>query len=79
MLKLNNRIDDERAELLNRFNYTNEDLLSSEEINIYQFNREKSHTTIQKLSTGKYGFIVPSFNQAIDKLMSEIFAFQEDE
>ena len=79
MIKLNNRMDDDRAELLNRFNYKQEDLLSPDEINVYQFNREESHTDIQKLSAGKYGFIVPSFNQAIDKLMSEIFAFQEDE
>ena len=79
MIKLNNRPKDEREELLREFGYTDEDLLTSEEINLYQFERGDKHTTIQKLKSGKYGFVVPSFNKAIDRLMSEIFAFQEDD
>ena len=79
MIKLRNRSEEERKELLKEFGYTEEDLLSPEEINLYQFEREDKHTTIQKLKSGKYGFVVPSFNKAIDRLMSEIFAFQEDD
>ena len=79
MIKLNNHLEDEREELLKEFRYTDEDLLSPEEINLYQFERGDKHTTIQKLQSGKYGFVVPSFNNAIDRLMSEIFAFQEDD
>lgn len=79
MIKLNNHLEDEREELLKEFRYTDEDLLSPEEINLYQFERGDKHTTIQKLQSGKYGFVVPSFNKAIDRLMSEIFAFQEDD
>ena len=79
MIKLNNRPEEEREELLKEFGYTVEDLLSPKEINLYQFERDDKHTTIQKLQSGKYGFVVPSFNKAIDRLMSEIFAFQEDD
>lgn len=79
MIKLNNRSKEECEELLKEFGYTNEDLLAPEEINLYQFERGDKHTTIQKLQSGKYGFVVPSFNKAIDRLMSEIFAFQEDD
>ena len=79
MIKLNNRPEDKREELLKEFRYTDEDLLSPEETNLYQFERGDKHTTIQKLQSGKYGFVVPSFNKAIDRLMSEIFAFQEDD
>ena len=79
MIKLNNRSKKEREELLREFGYTEEDLLTPEEINLYQFERGDKHTTIQKLKSGKYGFVAPSFNKAIDKLMSEIFAFQEDD
>ena len=78
MIKLNNRSADEREELLKEFNYTKEDLLNPDEINLYQFERGEKITTIQKLKSGTYGFVAPSFNKAIDKLMSEIFAFQED-
>lgn len=79
MIKLNNRPENEREELLKEFGYTREDLLSPEEINLYQFERGDKHTTIQKLQSGKYGFVVPSFNKAIDELMSEIFAFQKED
>ena len=79
MIKLNNRSKEEREELLREFRYNEEDLLSPEEINLYQFERGDKQTTIQKLQSGKYGFVVPSFNKAIDRLMSEIFAFQEDD
>ena len=79
MIKLRNRSEKECEELLKEFEYTEEDLLTPEEINLYQFERGDKHTTIQKLQSGKYGFVVPSFNKAIDILMSEIFAFQEDD
>ena len=79
MIKLSNRSKEEREELLKEFSYTEEDLLTPKEINLYQFERGVKHTTIQKLKSGKYGFVVPSFNKAIDELMSEIFAFQEDD
>ena len=79
MIKLNNRPDADRQQLLQDFNYTSEDLLSPEEINLYQFERGEKHTKITKLQSGKYGFVVPSFNNSIDKLMTEIFAFQDQE
>ena len=79
MIKLNNRSEEEREDLLKEFGYTEEDLLTPEEINLYQFERGDKHTTIKKLASDRYGFVAPSFNKAIDELMSEIFAFQEDE
>ena len=79
MIKLNNRTSEVRSELLEKFSYTNDDLLNPEEINLYQFDRSEKQTIIKKLESNKYGFVVPSFNKAIDKLMSEIFAFQEEE
>ena len=79
MIKLHNRSEEEREELLKEFGYTEEDLLTPEEINLYQFERGDKHTAIKKLESAKYGFVAPSFNKAIDELMSEIFAFQEDE
>ena len=79
MIKLNTRSEQERDRLLGQFNYTKDDLLSPDEINLYQFTREDTHTTIKSLESGKYGFVVPSFNKAIDELMQEIFAFQEND
>lgn len=78
MIKLNNRSED-REELLQQFNYTEDDLLNPDEINLYQFERGETHTNIQKLKSGKYGFVANLFNKAIDELVDEIYAFQEVE
>ena len=79
MIKLNNRSVDEREELLKEFNYNNDDLLTPEEINLYQFERGEKTTAIKKLVSGKYGFVANLFNKAIDELVNEIHAFQEVE
>lgn len=79
MIKLNNRPTQERNDLLKQFNYTDDDLLHSNDIALYQFNRQEQNTTIQKLQSGKYGFVVPSFNDAIAELLTEVLAFQGDD
>ena len=79
MIKLYNRSEQDREDLLERFHYTKDDLLSPDEINLYQFTREEKQTLIEPLKSGKYGFVVPSFNKAIDELTQEIFAFQEED
>ena len=79
MIKLNNRSAEERKELLKEFAYSEEDLLTPTEINLYQFERETEYTSIQKLESGKYGFVGNLFNKAIDELVAEIYAFQGEE
>lgn len=79
MIKLNNRSTEEKEELLKEYKYKAEDLLSPEEINLYQFERGEKHTEIQKLESGKYGFVGNLFNKAIEELVNEIYAFQEVE
>lgn len=79
MIKLNNRSADEREALLKEFNYNDDDLLTPEEINLYQFERGEKTTAIKKLTSGKYGFVANLFNKAIDELVNEIYAFQEVE
>ena len=51
MIKLNNR-STEREELMKEFNYSEEDLLTPEEINLYQFERGEKLTAIKKLESG---------------------------
>lgn len=79
MIKLSNRSAEEREKLLKEFGYSKEDLLTPNEINLYQFEREVQHTSVQKLESGKYGFVGNLFNKAIDELAAEIYAFQEDD
>lgn len=77
MIKLKNHPDCEK--LLEEFSYTKDDLLGEGEITLYQFKRKEHETSIERLNPGKYGFIVPTFNDANDKLLEEILAFQGDD
>lgn len=79
MINLDNRSAEEREKLLKEFEYSEEDLLTPTEISLYQFEREDNYTSIQKLESGKYGFVGNLFNKAIDELVAEIYAFQEEE
>lgn len=77
MIKLKNH--PECKKLLEEFSYTKDDLLGENEIVLYQFKRKEHETTIERLKSGKYGFVVPTFNDANDKLFEEILAFQGDD
>lgn len=77
MIKLKNHPDCKK--ILKEFSYTKDDLLGENEIALYQFKRKECETTIERLKSGKYGFVVPTFNDANEKLLEEILAFQEDD
>lgn len=79
MIKLKNRLPAEQKKLMKKFNYAAQDLLSSSEINVYQFQRDEKNTCITKLESGKYGFVVPTFNDSIEELFDEIHEFQGDD
>lgn len=54
-------------------------ILGPDEISMYQFVAcEDGKNQLLELQCTQYGFIVPTFNDALDKIMSEVYAFQED-
>ena len=78
MIKLNN--NPSSAELMSEFGYTPEDLLDTKDISMYQFTPVSDNKTeLHKLESTPYGFVVPTFNDALDKLVQEVYAFQEDQ
>jgi hypothetical protein len=47
---------------------------------MYQFKEnEDGTTTLEELKRGEYGFIVPTFNDALDNILEEVYTIQEDE
>ena len=66
-------------ELQQEYGYKKEDLLSREDVQMYQFVTENNgKTRLLSLEATKYGFIVPTFNNALEKIIGEVYAFQED-
>ncbi|WP_414733329.1 AAA family ATPase [Acetobacterium carbinolicum] len=77
MIKLDNNKD--KAKLMEEYSYSKEDMINREMITMYQFNTDnKGKTTIESLESNEYGFIVPTFNAALENLVNEVYAFQED-
>ena len=77
MMKLKNHV--RSSELQKEYGYRKEDLLSREDVQMYQFvpdNNGKTH--LEALEATKYGFVVPTFNNALEKIVEEMYAFQED-
>lgn len=73
MIKLYNNPD--KISLMKDWNIKEDYLLALEDIALY----EVKNNNITQLKAGPYGYIVPSLNKYLDKLMSEIYAFQPDD
>lgn len=73
MIKLQNNPD--KISLMKDWNIKEDYLLALDDIALYEV---KDNNIIQ-LKAGPYGYVVPSLNKYLDKLMSEIYAFQPDD
>lgn len=77
MMKLKNHV--RSNELQQEYGYRKTDLLCKADIQMYQFAAENNGTTrLISLEATKYGFVVPTFNNALEKIVEEVYAFQED-
>lgn len=75
MIKLGKRQDCQ--EICEKLNYTEKDILKCNQIKVYQFNEAiKGKTEVQELPCGENGFCVPTFNDALDKIMDEAYEIQ---
>lgn len=77
MMKLKNHT--QCSELMQEYGYTQNDLLDKNDIKMYQFVPENNgKTRLTSLEATNYGFVVPTFNNALEKIVEEVYAFQED-
>ena len=73
MLKKSNNA----KKLMKQYGYKKEDLLDMNNINLYQFKQEEDGRSILiPLEKTDYGFVVPTFNDSLSKLLDETSAFQ---
>lgn len=76
MIRLSGRED--REEICHQLGYDSRDLLRPEEVKVYQLRAEAGEKTrVEELSCGKNGFAVPTFNDALDRIMDEAYVIQE--
>ena len=76
MLCLSGRKDRER--ICGQLGYTVNDLLNKEQIKIYQLKSKSGRkTTVEELKCGRNGFVIPTLNDALDKIIDEGYTIQE--
>ena len=76
MIKLAKRMDCQ--EICEQLGYTELDLLKPEQVKIYQLRAMRSEKTkVEALECGEDGFVVPTFNDALDDIMNEAYEIQE--
>lgn len=79
MLKLGAMEKDDQKSLMQKFCYSKNDLLNIDDVWMYQFDAETENTHITQLERGEYGFVVPTFNDALQKMLDEVYAFDNEE
>ncbi len=77
MIKLKNH--ENALELMKEYGYSKNDMLSIKDISMYQFvQNENGRTRLEQLNATPYGFSVPTFNDVLEKIVKEVYAFQDD-
>ena len=75
MIKLLKRKD--KKEVCRKLGYTSKDLLAYDDVRVYQFETKmKERTEVKELLCGEDGFVVPTFNNALDLIMDEAYEIQ---
>lgn len=76
MIHLSNRKD--VKEICNQLKYTDKDLLKPKEVKVYQLKVGfDGKTKVEELICGEYGFVIPTFNDALDKITEDAYIIQE--
>lgn len=76
MTRLSGRED--REEICHQLGYTARDLLSPQKVKVYQLKAVAGgKTKVEELNCGENGFAVPTFNDALDRIMDEAYVIQE--
>ncbi|MEI0491499.1 AAA family ATPase [Brachyspira intermedia] len=79
MIKLNNNKEDIKKELMKKYNYNEDDLISEDKVRMYQFDiKEDGFTDVTEIKCSKYGFQTTTFHNYLIQSSEEFEAFIED-
>ena len=68
---------EERIKICEELGYTEQDFLACEHVKVYQLeSKAREKTEVKELLCGEDGFVVPTFNDALDKIMDEAYKIQ---
>ncbi len=66
------------GEICQRFGYQEADLMKAGNVKVYQLKSGAGvRTKVEEVACGENGFAVPTFNEALDRIMDEAYSIQE--
>ena len=76
MLKLSRHA--RKAQVMKQFGYQEDDLLSDDQVAVYQFRKNgQGRTQVGRIFPEKQGFILPTFNDELKKVLDEIYVLED--
>ena len=78
MIKLNANEKERRKELMEKYKYDEDDIISEDKIRMYQFDAKEDGTEVKTLESSKYGFETPTFHNYLIKISDEFDSFIEN-
>lgn len=75
LMQLSNRPD--REELMARLGYTDDDLVSPDDVKGYEFVDQGGRTQVRATEVNDFGVVVPSLNEVLASISEELLAVQE--
>ena len=79
MVKLHNLPEARRQTLIKRFGFDPDDLISADNVSMYQFDvQDNGKTIVKALKCGDYGFEVPTFYDPLEILLKQTQATEPD-
>ena len=80
MVMLHNKPEETREKIASEYGYHKKDTISQKDVTLFQFKQnENNKTEIEKLPCSEYGYIVPTFNDAIGAIVKEVYSVQDDD
>ena len=78
MIKLNANEKERQKELMEKYKYDKDDIISEDKIRMYQFDAKEDGTEVKPLESSKYGFETPTFHNYLIKISDEFDSFIEN-
>ncbi len=76
MIRLSERGDME--DICQQYGYQASDLMRADNVKVYQLKSGSGgKTKVKEITCGKNGFAIPTFNEALDRIMEEAYTIQE--
>ena len=79
MCALNSFTEEDKKKAFEQFKHTTDDILDFSKVAVYQFRDNGTYSNVDKISPTKFGFNVPTFTSALEKILEQSLVINQGE